>query len=133
MSNRIRQINKQFLIGNAILAIGLIFIVCLFLYLSFRKGTADNHSRYTEKYELKLDASLLSDSISLYINDSLLISTTVKDSMAIEIGRFSEQSMLSIENKLTGNTTNVNLPEKNSKVRITKEGTTYLVNVFPML
>lgn len=121
------------MIGNAILAIGLIFIVCLFLYLSFRKATTDNPSRYAEKYELILDTSLQNDSVAMFINDSLIINTTVRDSLSIEINRFDEQSMLSIENKLTGNTTNVNLPEKNSKVRITKEGTTYLVNVFPML
>ncbi|MDD7449387.1 MAG: hypothetical protein PUK62_09260 [Prevotellaceae bacterium] len=133
MSNRIRQVNKQFMIGNAILAIGLIFIVCLFLYLSFRKATADSNSGYAEKYELILDTSLQNDSVAMFINDSLIINTTVRDSLSIEINRFDEQSMLSIENKLTGNTTNVNLPEKNSKVRITKEGTTYLVNVFPML
>lgn len=42
MNNKSINSNKQFMIGNGILAFGVFFIVCLFLYLGFRNQSKSN-------------------------------------------------------------------------------------------
>ena len=74
MNNKSINSNKQFMIGNGILAFGVFFIVCLFLYLSFRTPqTADQSKTSADLYTIQVENSFAGDSISVYINDSLLL------------------------------------------------------------
>ncbi len=115
--------NKQFMIGNGILAFGVFFIVCLFLYLSFR-----NQNKLTEQnrvfpgnYTIELTASFAGDSISVYINDSLLLNRTLDDSnLKFQIARFAEESMLMIVDNRTEKITPFNLNPEGSFTRIEK-------------
>ena len=47
MNNKSINSNKQFMIGNGILAFGVFFIVCLFLYLGFRNQSKSNDKEKT--------------------------------------------------------------------------------------
>ena len=47
MNNKSINSNKQFMIGNGILAFGVFFIVCLFLYLGFRNQSKSNNKEKT--------------------------------------------------------------------------------------
>ena len=111
------------MIGNGILAFGVFFIVCLFLYLSFR-----NQNKLTEQnrvfpgnYTIELTASFAGDSISVYINDSLLLNRTLDDSnLKFQIARFAEESMLMIVDNRTEKITPFNLNPEGSFTRIEK-------------
>lgn len=68
MNNKSINSNKQFMIGNGILAFGVFFIVCLFLYLSFRTPqTADQSKTSADLYTIQVENSFAGDSISVYI------------------------------------------------------------------
>ena len=42
--------NKQFMVGNGILAFGVFFIVCLFLYLGFRFQKKEGEKAFQDMY-----------------------------------------------------------------------------------
>ncbi len=130
MASKSTNSNKQFMIGNGLLALGVFFIVCLFLYLAFRKK--DNAAvRYPEVYNITLDSSMVPDSVLLYINDSLLVDMYVMENTRLQVHRFAEESMLSVSNAVTGLTTNINLPPENTYVSIEKRGEKYDVTLKP--
>ena len=115
--------NKQFMIGNGILAFGVFFIVCLFLYLSFRNQNklTEQNRVFPENYTIELTASFAGDSISVYINDSLLLNRTLDDSnLKFQIARFAEESMLMIVDNRTEKITPFNLNPEGSFTRIEK-------------
>lgn len=123
MNNKSINSNKQFMIGNGILAFGVFFIVCLFLYLSFRSQhhqPAQNRV-FAESYTIELTGSFAGDSISVFINDSLLMSRTLDEgNLKLQVGRFAEENMLMIVNNQTENITPFNLNPKGSLVRVEK-------------
>ena len=72
MAHRLNT-NKQFMIGNGILAFAVIFVVVIFVYMSMRlqrDRQADRH--FAETYSISLVKGFAGDSISLFINDSLI-------------------------------------------------------------
>ena len=65
--------NKQFMVGNGILAFAVIFVVVIFIYMSLRlqrENQAERH--YIETYTISLVKGFAGDSISLFVNDSLI-------------------------------------------------------------
>lgn len=123
MNNKSINSNKQFMIGNGILAFGVFFIVCLFLYLSFRnQHQQPAHNRvFAESYTIELTGSFAGDSISVFINDSLLMCRTLDEgNLKFQVGRFAEENMLMIVNNQTENITPFNLNPKGSLVRVEK-------------
>lgn len=115
--------NKQFMIGNGLLAFGVFFIVILFLYLGFRNQRKDGETHaFPDKYTLTLDKSLSGDSISVYINDSLLLNRTLNGaSVRLQVGRFAEESMLMIVDNQTEEITPFNLSPEGSDVSVEKK------------
>ena len=100
MAHRLNT-NKQFMIGNMILAFAVIFVVVIFVYMSLRlqqQKQADRH--FIEQYSVELAADFSGDSLALMVNDSLLLEQTVgTEPVSIRFGRFAEQSTLMVVDK----------------------------------
>ena len=90
--------NKQFMIGNGILAFGVLAVVIIFLYMSFRfKRDANKVVTYEGVYNIEVSKDFAGDSIAIYVNDSLLMNRTMPDaSLKLEINRFAEGNVLMV-------------------------------------
>lgn len=102
MTHRLNT-NKQFMIGNAILAFAVIFIVVIFVYMSLRlqqQKQAERH--FIEQYSVELTSDFCGDSIALMVNDSLLMEQTVgSEPVSLSFQRFAEKSTLFVVDKRT--------------------------------
>lgn len=118
------NINKQFMIGNGILAFGVFAIVIIFLYMSFRfKRDADKIRTYDGVYNIELSKDFAGDSIAIYLNDSLLLNCTMPDATTqLEIKRFADENALMIVDTKTDKITPFNLNSKGSRVEVKKKG-----------
>lgn len=116
--------NKQFMIGNGMLAFGVFAVIIIFLYMSFRfQRKADKVQTYEGVYNIELANSFAGDSIAVYLNDSLLLDQTMPDaSLKVEIKRFAEDNVLMVVDNKTDKTTPFNLNPKGSRVEIKKSG-----------
>ena len=116
--------NKQFMVGNGILAFAVIFVVVIFIYMSLRlqrENQAERH--YIETYTISLVKGFAGDSTSIFINDSLLVNRTIaEEPFTIEVKRFAEQSALMIVNNATEKLSLFELSEKGGEYRFEKEG-----------
>ena len=66
--------NKQFMIGNGILAFAVIIVVVIFVYMSLRVQQQKRDERhFLEQYTLTLDSTFRGHPTSVYLNDSLLV------------------------------------------------------------
>ena len=110
------------MIGNGILAFGVFFVVCLFLYLAFRQQDKQHEGAYEGMYTILLTDSFAGDSISVYINDSLLLDRTMPNSnVKLQVARFAEESALLIVTSLNDEVTPFNLSPKGSLVNVEKK------------
>ena len=119
MAHRLNT-NKQFMVGNGILAFAVIFVVVIFVYMSLRlqrKKEAVRH--FSETYSIQLTKGFVGDSISLFVNDSLIM--IKEEPTAIEVGRFAEQSALMIVNNQTETVAAFDLSEKGGTYRFEKD------------
>lgn len=97
MTHRLNT-NKQFMIGNGILAFAVIFVVVLFVYMSMRldRNRKETH-HFSEVYEITLTKGFEGDSLSLFINDSLCTDFRVDTlPVSFQIRRFAEENALMI-------------------------------------
>lgn len=115
--------NKQFMIGNGILAFAVIAIVVVFLYLSLRlKSEKENGKQFSEVYNIELVKGFIGDSISVYVNDSLLLNSRItKDSLWLSVKRFASESALLVVDNQTEKISTFNLSEKGGMVLLRKE------------
>jgi hypothetical protein len=114
------NINKQFMIGNGILAFAVIFIVVAFIYMSMR--VRQERKEYAETYTITLIKGFAGDSLSLFINDSLLLNKRiVQVPVSIKATRFAEQSALIIVDNLTERIFVFDLNEKGEAVSLIKD------------
>ena len=116
--------NKQFMIGNGILAFGVFAVIIIFLYMSFRfQRNADKVQTYEGVYNIELANSFAGDSIAVYLNDSLLLNQTMPDAtLKLEVTRFAEDNVLMVVDNKTDKTTPFNLNPKGSRVEVKKKG-----------
>ena len=79
MAHRLNT-NKQFMVGNGILAFAVIFVVVIFVYMSMRlqQQKAENRN-FIETYTITLTKGFAGDSTSIFINDSLLVNRTMTE------------------------------------------------------
>lgn len=105
--------NKQFMIGNAILAFCIILIIVFFLYMSFRFQQKKNGIvPHQGTFQLILAKGFVDKAISIYINDSLYYNQMVKkDSLHLLIKKRSEENTLLIVENETDDLTLFNLHE----------------------
>ena len=122
MAHRLNT-NKQFMIGNGILAFAVIFVVVIFVYMSMRRQRdrrADRH--FAETYSISLVKGFAGDSISLFINDSLITNRKItQEPYTIEVGRFTEQSALLIVDNRTELVSTFDLSERGGSYQFEKE------------
>lgn len=123
MAHRLNT-NKQFMIGNGILAFAVIFVVVIFVYMSMRlqqRNAAERH--FLETYTVTLTKGFAGDSTSIFINDSLLVNRTItEEPFTVEVKRFAEQSTLMIVDNTTEKLSLFELSEKGGSYRFEKEG-----------
>ena len=99
--------NKQFMVGNGILAFAVIFVVVIFIYMSLRlqrENQAERH--YIETYTISLVKGFAGDSISLFVNDSLIANQVMQEeAFTVEVGRFAisarREELISLKKKRT--------------------------------
>ena len=122
MAHRLNT-NKQFMVGNGILAFAVIFVVVIFVYMSLRLQREKEANRhFSETYSIQLTKGFVGDSISLFVNDSLIMNKQIKEEpTAIEVGRFAEQSALMIVNNQTETVAAFDLSEKGGTYRFEKD------------
>ena len=122
MAHRLNT-NKQFMVGNGILAFAVIFVVVIFVYMSLRLQRNDQTERhFTETYTINLTKGFAGDSISLFVNDSLITNVTIKDEpFQASVGRFAEQSALMIVDNLTEQVSTFDLSEKGGTYQFEKD------------
>jgi hypothetical protein len=122
MCPRPQNPNRSFLIGSAILAFAVIFIVVLFTMLSLRaiSKSADEPVRYAEEFRFRFSPEWAGRSVSLYLNDSLFYEGVVPDvdTLRLKLGRFEEESALLVVD---------NESEKVSTFELTPEGGNFLI------
>lgn len=123
MSNNHLNTNRQFMIGNGILAFAIIFVVVIFVYMSLRlKSEKENGKQYSETYNIELVRGFIGDSISIYVNDSLLMNKKIdKDSIKLSINRFAEESALLVVDNFTDKVSTFSLREIEDNVFLRKE------------
>lgn len=115
--------NKQFMVGNGILAFAVIFVVVIFIYMSLRMQRSDQTERhYTESYTISLTKGFEGDSISLFINDSLITQKKItEEPYSVDVNRFAEQNALLIVNNQTEQVSTFDLSEKGGVYRFEKD------------
>ena len=115
--------NKQFMVGNGILAFAVIFVVVIFIYMSLRlqrENQAERH--YIETYTISLVKGFAGDSVSLYVNDSLILNKTISEEpYTVEVGRFAEQSALLVVDNKTELVSTFDLSERGGTYQFEKE------------
>lgn len=123
MAHRLNT-NKQFMIGNGILAFAVIFVVVIFVYMSMRlQQRKEGERNFIETYTIILTKGFAGDSTSIFINDSLLVNRTIaEEPFTIEVKRFAEQNALMIVNNATEKLSLFELSEKGGEYRFEKEG-----------
>ena len=106
------QTNRQFMIGNSIVFIGVIFVVVLFLYLSLRmQAQKSGHHYYNEVYNIGLVQGFAGDDFTVYMNDSIVFDGTIsQEPQRIVVKRFAEETSLLIVNKATEQVSIFELP-----------------------
>lgn len=115
--------NKQFMVGNGIMAFAVIFVVVIFVYMSMRMQQREDGDRtFLETYTISLTKGFTGDSLSLLINDSVLVNQKIaEEPLTIEVKRFAEQSALMIVDNATEKLSLFELSEKGGKYRFEKE------------
>lgn len=122
MAHRLNT-NKQFMIGNGILAFAVIFVVIIFVYMSMRLQQQKAEKRtFMETYTITLDKGFSGDSTSVYINDSLLLDKTItEEPLTLHIQRFDEHNALMIVDNITEKMALFELSETGGTYRFEKE------------
>lgn len=122
MAHRLNT-NKQFMVGNGILAFAVIFVVVIFIYMSMRMQRQNQEERhFIETYTFSLVKGFSGDSVSLYVNDSLIVNKTINEEpLLIEVGRFAEQSALLIVDNKTELVSTFDLSERGGSYQFEKD------------
>lgn len=115
--------NKQFMVGNGILAFAVIFVVVIFVYMSMRlQQKKDEDRNFIETYTISLTKGFAGDSLSILINDSVLVNQRItEEPFSIEVKRFAQQSALMIVDNTTDKLSLFELSEKGGNYRFEKE------------
>lgn len=108
---------------NAVLFIAVMAITFLFLYLAYTfKRDADKKKTYQGEYHIEIATGFTGESLSIYVNDSLLMNGIMPDTIvSLDIDRFAEDHVLMVVDNQTDATTPFNLSKDGSKVTVKKE------------
>lgn len=111
------------MVGNGILAFAVIFVVVIFIYMSMRLQRDKQEQRhFIETYSISLVKGFAGDSVSLYVNDSLILNKTISEEpYTVEVGRFAEQSALLVVDNKTELVSTFDLSERGGTYQFEKE------------
>lgn len=110
------------MVGNGILAFAVIFVVVIFVYMSMRlQQKKDEDRNFIETYTISLTKGFAGDSLSILINDSVLVNQRItEEPFEIEVKRFAQQSALMIVDNATDQLSLFELSEKGGSYRFEK-------------
>lgn len=95
--NKHLNTNKQFMMGNGILAFAVIMVVVIFVYMSYRLKNNLN-PQYTEEYSFVLDG-FKNNAYRVEVNDSIIFDGKIEvDQIQVSVKRFAEESAALITN-----------------------------------
>lgn len=122
MSRKRYNPHKKFMVFNTVLFFAVLAITVIFLYLSYTfKRDADKKKTYTGEYHIELTADFAGESLSIYVNDSLLMNGILPDTVTtLDIDRFADEHVLMMVDNQTDATTPFNLNKKGSKLTVKK-------------
>lgn len=111
------------MIGNGILAAAIIFVVVIFVYLSLRlQRQQDTDRHFNETYTINLTQGFVGDSLSIYINDSLLLKKRItEEPFMLTIKRFADLNTLLVVDNNTDKLFAFDLSDKGGKVLLKKD------------
>lgn len=95
-----------------------------FLYLGFRNQSKNNDKEKTFAgiYTVEIADSFTGDSLSVYINDSLLFNSSIGNTaIKFQVKRFAEESTLMIVDNHTDEITPFNLNPEGSQIAVEKK------------
>jgi len=119
MAKKTARANNAFLLGSILMIILVLLVVVLFLFLAF-KIYDRKEDAYSERYEIRLEQSLVGCPTTLFINDSLLFQGTPGAPMTLTVGRFATESSLLVVDGGTDVVTTLELPVESAKIEIGK-------------
>ena len=111
------------MVFNAVLFIAVLVVCGIFLYMAYTfKRDANKKVTYEGRYHIEVNNDFVGQSLSIYVNDSLLWNQAMPDTLVIlDIDRFAEESALLIVDNATDTATPFNLDPKGSKVVVKKQ------------
>ena len=123
MGRKRQNPHKNFMVFNAVLFIAVLVVCGIFLYMAYTfKRDANKKVTYEGRYHIEVNNDFVGQSLSIYVNDSLLWNQAMLDTLVtLDIDRFAEESALLIVDNATDTATPFNLDPKGSKVVVKKQ------------
>ena len=123
MGRKRQNPHKNFMVFNAVLFIAVLVVCGIFLYMAYTfKRDANKKVTYEGRYHIEVNNDFAGQSLSIYVNDSLLWNQAMPDTLVtLDINRFAEESALLIVDNKTDIATPFNLDKKGSKVLVKKQ------------
>ena len=113
--------NRQFMIGNGILAFSVLFVVVIFVYMSLRLSHKQSDT-FSESYTIVLEQGFEGERVEIHLNDSVIFDQQVGSiPTQIDITRFAKQSALLFINKETQKINMFNLAEEGGTYTFIKQ------------
>ncbi|MGL5272771.1 MAG: hypothetical protein ACRC8J_04720 [Phocaeicola sp.] len=124
MAKKELNINKQFMIGNGMLAFAVFAIVIIFTYMAFHlKRDPNKVINYHGVYLIEFASEWAGEHATVYVNDSLLWDQVVPTTpVQLKINRWSDDNILLVVDKESDSASPFNLKKDGSHVRIKKQG-----------
>ena len=123
MGRKSQNPHKNFMVFNAVLFIAVLVVCGIFLYMAYTfKRDANKKVTYEGRYHIEVNNDFAGQSLSIYVNDSLLWNQAMPDTLVtLDIDRYAEESALLIVDNATDTATPFNLDPKGSKVVVKKQ------------
>ena len=123
MGRKRQNPHKNFMVFNAVLFIAVLVVCGIFLYMAYTfKRDANKKVTYEGRYHIEVNKDFAGQSLSIYVNDSLLWNQAMPDTLVtLDIDRVAEESALLIVDNATDTATPFNLDPKGSKVVVKKQ------------
>ena len=111
------------MVFNAVLFIAVLVVCGIFLYMAYTfKRDANKKVTYEGRYHIEVSNDFAGESLSVYVNDSLLWNQAMPDTLVtLDIDLFAEENALLIVDNKTDIATPFNLDKKGSKVLVKKQ------------
>ncbi len=117
------KFNRQFMIGNALLAFAIILVVAIFVYISLRAQNRKSQAEFRETYSLTLAKGFVRDSLSIAVNDSVLFEGLLtEEPKQFQIQKFEQTSSVLFVNLRTDKLSVFELNERGGDYIFEKQG-----------